>query len=175
MNRRYVTWRFVGRLALGLLLVLISSGTALGQATTSLSGTVTDPNGAVVAGATVTLTHVGTRATRTVTTNERGFFNFPQLPPGTYDLRVEQTGFKSLIRSNLQLLVNLPMTLDLQFTEVGQVVETVEVVAEALINKTDASIGNPFGELQIRQLPLEARNVVNLLSLSAAAGAINRT
>lgn len=169
MDRPHTAWPFLGRLAFGLLLALISSSVAWGQATTSLSGTVTDPNGAVVAGATVTITNVATGLTRTLTTNERGFFNFPQLPPGTYNLRVEQTGFKSIVRSNLQLLVNLPMTLDLQFTEVGQVVETVEVVAEALINKTDASVGNPFGEVQIRQLPLEARNVVNLLSLQSGA------
>lgn len=139
------------------------------QATTSLSGTVTDPQGAVVAGATVTLTDEATGLTRTTTTNERGFFQFVQIPPGTYDLRVEQTGFKTIVRENLELLVNTPMRLDLQFTEVGEIVEVVEVEAESLINKTDASIGNPFGELQIRQLPLLGRNVVNLLSLEPGA------
>ena len=165
MIRKYVAWNVVG----GLLFLLVLSGRAWAQATTSLSGTVTDPTGAVVVGATVTLTNVATGVTRTTTTNERGYYAFPSLPPGTYNLRAEMTGFKSIVRSNLQLLVNMPTVLDLQFTEVGEVVETIEVVGEALINKADASIGNPFGEVQIRQLPLLARNVVELLSLQPGA------
>lgn len=152
-----------------LMLIVGLTVVALAQATTSISGTVTDPTGAVVSGATVTLTQAATGITRTVTTNERGYYTFPQVPPGRYTLRVEQTGFKTIVRENLDLQVNLPTVLDVQFTEVGQVVETVEVVGEALINKTDASMGNVIGEVQIRQLPLEARNVVNLLSLQPGA------
>lgn len=160
--------------ALSILSCLLVSGAlspvALSQAaTTSLSGTVTDPNGAVVAGATVTLTNAATGLTRTTTTTDAGTYQFPQLPPGTYDLKVEQTGFKSIVRKGLQLQVNLPMVLDLQFTEAGQITETVEVVAESLINKSDASVGNNFSELQIKRLPLPALNIVNLLSLQPGA------
>lgn len=169
MTQHQVCRKITSRLAPGFLLIILISGTAWAQATTSLSGTVTDPNGALVAGATVTVTQVGVGLIRTAATNERGFYSFPQLPPGTYNVRVEQTGFKSIVRSNLKLEVNLPVTLDLQFTEMGQIIDVVEVLGEPLLNKTDASVGNPFSEVQIRQIPLAARNIVLLLAAQPGA------
>jgi hypothetical protein len=121
----------------------------------------------VVVGATATLTSAATGLTRTATTNQNGLFQFQQLPPGTYELRVEQQGFKTIVQT-LHLLVNTPAALDFVM-ETGQIVELLEITGEALINKVDATVGNPFSEVQIRQLPLEARNVVGLLSLQAGA------
>jgi len=139
--------------------------TVWAQAYTSLSGTVADPQGAVVANATVTVTNIATGASRSTTTGGDGTFQIPQLSPGTYRVRVEAQGFKSIVQDGLQLLVNTPVTLNLRFIELGQISETVQVTAESLINTSDATIGNSFNELQVRQLPLEGRNVVGLLSL----------
>jgi hypothetical protein len=149
--------------------LFFTAALVLAQATSSLSGIVSDPTGAVIAGATITLTHTGSGLSRKTASNERGVYQFVQLPPGTYTLRAEQTGFKTLTHGDVELRVNVPTTLDLQFTEAGQIVETVEVAGEALINKTDASVGNAIGELQIRQLPSLGRNIVAFLAAQPGA------
>jgi len=135
------------------------------QSTTSLRGTITDAQGAVIPGAVVTLTDRDKGASRQIVTDAVGSYAFLQLPPGTYTLKVENPGFSTATRDNLKLLVNTPATLDLRL-EVGNASETVNVTAEAAATNTvDASVGNAFSERQVRQLPLETRNVVELLSL----------
>lgn len=144
--------------------------TAMGQtATTSLLGQVVDPHGAVVVGAKLSLTNLSTGAARTSTSNQSGDYVFPSLPPGAYRLRVEAPGFRTSVQDNLQLVVNLPLRMNVTMA-VGATQEVVEVTGAAeRLNTVDASVGNPFVENQIRQLPLEARNVVGLLSLQAGA------
>src|SRR5262249_20961647 len=138
-----------------------------GQATTSFRGTVTDPSGALIPGVNVTLENVGTNAARNTLSDETGTYQILQVPPGVYRIRAEMTGFKTVLRENLQLLVNTPQTLDLKFESVGQLSETVEVSAQAapLVSTIDATMGNAFQEQQVKQLPIESRNVVDLLSL----------
>lgn len=152
-------------LVCGITCLISLTSSVRAQSTTSLSINLTDLNEAVVSGATVTVTNPGTGLTRNATTNESGVVQFPQLPPGKYDLRAEQSGFKTIVHEGLELLVNTPVALNLQFIDTGGVSETVTVTGEALINQTDATIGNSFSENQIRQLPIEGRNVVGLLSL----------
>ena len=95
----------------------------------------------------------------------QGQYQFLQLPPGTYSVIVHKPGFTTLSQSNVELLVNTPSNVDFHL-EVGKTTEVANVVAEEpAINTTDASIGNAFSERQVRQLPLETRNVVELLSL----------
>src|SRR5262244_3541516 len=138
---------------------------AYGQATTSLRGVISDPTGAVIPGAVVSLTNTGTGFKRQALTNEEGLYQFLQAPPGTYQVTVEKDGFATAARENVQLQVNTPGTLDLRM-ELGSTTEVVSVEADATaINTVDASIGNPFSEQQVRQLPLGTRNVVELLSL----------
>ncbi len=145
--------------------LLVLNSSALAQALGSLNGAVRDPQGASVIGATLTLTNTATGATRTVNTGKDGIYQFPQLQPGTYDLKVESTGFKTILSPGIAITVNSAITLDLAF-EVGAVTESVDVTASAdSINRSDATIGNTFDQLQIRQLPIEGRNVVDLLSL----------
>jgi hypothetical protein len=135
------------------------------QSTTLLRDTVTDPQGGVIAGAVVTLSDSGTGFNRSITTDQRGEYQFVQVPPGTYQIVVEMVGFAKLTRTDVHLLVNTPTTLDLRL-ELGKTSETVNVAAEAsTINTVDASVGNAFSETQVRELPLETRNVVQLLSL----------
>lgn len=157
-----------GSLSLASLLVLIlfaMTGYAQSGGTT-VRGTVKDPNGNVVSGATVTLTDPSKSFTRTQTTNEDGAYVFNAIPPGTYKLDVSAPGFKTASASGLVALVDTPTTKDVQL-EVGAVSETVDVTAgaEAAINTSDASLGNSFERKRIVELPLNANNVVGLLSL----------
>jgi hypothetical protein len=153
------------RLFVCLFLTAAASFIGFSQSTTLLRGTVTDPQGGVVVGAVVTLSNAGTGFNRSVTTNSSGEYQFVQIAPGTYKIEAQMVGFAQLTRSNVQLLVNTPATLDLRM-ELGKTAETINVSAEASsINTVDASVGNAFSELQVRELPLETRNVVQLLSL----------
>lgn len=152
------------RSGLALLLVLFSATMAFGQAS-SLSGTVLDPKGDAVAGATITATNVATGAARTTTSSKEGTYQLAQLTPGTYRIRTEAQGYKAIVQEDVQVLVSTPVTLNVAFTEVGAVSDTVTVQGgEAVINTTDATVGNTFNEQQIRQLPLEGRNVAALLA-----------
>src|SRR5216684_2785827 len=153
--------------ALAALAQLIAGSIAWGQATTSIRGTVTDSSGGYVGGASVTLTNPESKIARTATTGDDGGYQFLFLPPGTYTLDVAATGFQKYEQTGLQLLVNTPVTVNVQL-KVGGGKETVTVTAEEpALNLVDASIGNSFDETQVRQIPLEGRNVPDLLSLQA--------
>lgn len=132
----------------------------------TVRGTVRDPNGNVVNGANVTLTDPNRNFTRTQTTNDDGAYVFTAIPPGTYKLDVTAPGFKTASASGLVALVDTPTVRDVQL-EIGAVSETVDVTsaAEAAINTSDASLGNSFERKRIVELPLNANNVVGLLSL----------
>ena len=137
------------------------------QGTTSLRGTILDKSAASITGATVTLSNAEQGLQRAVTSTDTGAYEFVSLPPGTYAIRVEATGFRAYDQRNIQLLVNNPTTLNITML-VGSSSETVEVSAQSqTINTTDASLGVAFGENQVKQLPLESRNVGELLSLQA--------
>ncbi len=134
-------------------------------ATTSLHGTVSDPNRAVVPGATVTIDSAGTGFTRTTKSNDEGGYEFLQIPPGTYDITVTAPGFAAAKIANAQLLVNTPATQNLKLT-VGGSSTVVEVQGQAeLVNTQDASIGNAFDSKQLLNLPFEGRDAVGILSL----------
>jgi hypothetical protein len=148
-----------------LFLTAAACSSGFSQTTTLLRGTITDPQGGVIAGAVVALSNAGTGFNRSLVTDARGEYQFVQVAPGTYKIVVEMAGFAALTRTDVQLLVNTPTTLDLHM-ELGKTAETVNVAAEAsTINTVDASVGNAFSEMQVRELPLETRNVVQLLSL----------
>jgi Carboxypeptidase regulatory-like domain len=147
--------------------LFFSSHSSAQIGTTSLRGTILDKSGASIAGATVKLTEPSQGILRSAVSSSTGAYEFPSLPPGTYSLRIEAPGFRAYDRKNIQLLVNNPATLNVTL-EVGSSTETVEVSAsEQTINTTDASLGVAFGENQVKQLPLESRNVGDLLSLQA--------
>src|SRR5882762_4499785 len=146
---------------------LLLSGVALGQASTSLRGTVTDPTGGTVAGATVVLASNESKVERTATTGEQGEYQFLLVTPGAYMLTITASGFQRYQLGSVQLLVNTPATINAQL-KVGVATETVNVTSEQpALNLVDASIGNSFGETQVKQVPLEGRNVPDLLSLQA--------
>jgi hypothetical protein len=128
---------------------------------------VTDRTGAAIAKAKVTIINRERSFERTTSTGAEGGYEFLQLAPGTYSLAVEMGGFRKFEQKDIQLLVNTPGSANVAL-EVGVTAETVEVTAAgALVNTNDASLGNAFNERQIKDLPMEARNVPDLLTLQA--------
>lgn len=135
--------------------------------TSTIRGTITDPQGSVVPGATVTLTNTQTNASRTTKSTDSGTYVFDLITPATYRVEVDAQGFKKKAVDNVAALIGKPTEANVTL-EIGSTKEVVEVTAsqqEALINTQDATLGNNFNSLQITQLPLEARNLVDLLSL----------
>ena len=133
--------------------------------TTSLHGKVLDSTRALVAGARVTIANQAQGISRNATTESTGEFEFLALPPGTYVLSVEKAGFGKYEQRNLELLVSVPTSVNVQL-QVGGVTTEVEVLGEApTINTEDASLGIAFGENQVKELPLDGRNVPDLLTL----------
>ena len=147
---------------------LVGVGIARPQTgTTSLRGTVMDKTGGAIAGAKVTLKNASLAFERTTLTGNAGQYEFLGLQPGTYQLTVEMANFQKYLQGKLELLVNTPATQDVQL-QVGSATETIEVTTQAAtLNTTDASLGTPFNENQIKQLPLEARNIPDLLTLQS--------
>jgi Carboxypeptidase regulatory-like domain len=130
------------------------------SSTSAVTGTVTDAQGAVIAGATVTLVDAKTSQERTTTTNDRGVYLFAQVPPGQgYTLKFSATGFESLDLAGIALGVGITETHNAQLTA-GQVTANVVVTAEAgaTLNTTDASIGNVIDERRLKELPIQIRS-----------------
>ena len=145
-----------------------SSGSLFGQTSfTSLQGTITDASGGAVVGATISLINTESKSERTTASDTQGEYHFPLLPPGTYKLRVTARGFAHHEQTGLQLLVNTPTSANVQL-KVGGATETITVTGEVpALNFVDASLGNSFAETQVKQLPIDGRNVPELLSLQA--------
>ena len=160
--KRIAQWIFAVTVSLALSSLCFSQASS-----SSLRGTVTDPSGSALPGATVVVASAELQVTRTSTTGGLGDYSFLALPPGTYTLTVSASGFARYQQVGLQLLVNTPATANVQL-KVGSATENVNVTSEApVLNLVDASIGNSFDQIQVRQIPLEGRNVPDLLSLQA--------
>ena len=135
--------------------------------TTSVRGAVIDKTGAAIVGAKVIVVNAAQGLHREGATDGSGAYEFLALPPGSYVLTIETKGFRKFEQKNLQLLVNSPATVNATL-EVGASSEIIEVSAQAVaLNTTDASLGSAFSENQVKELPLEAGNVPELLSLQA--------
>src|SRR5215469_5382543 len=148
------------------IVVLIFSAIGLAQtATTSLRGTVTDPQGAVIQGANATLSNVNTGFSQTTKTDNGGYYQFLQVPPGTYTLTVTKPGFGALKEDNLELIVNVPATsnVTLRVQAESSTVEVSDVGVQ--VNSEDATLGNAFNASQIAALPFEGRDPTQILSL----------
>jgi len=138
---------------------------AAAQSTSLLNGSVSDPSGAKVAGANITLTDTATALQRATTSNGAGLYQFLDVPPGNYRLEARASGFAPYLASNVILVVKTPSTINIQFQLEGTVTSVTVEGQAPLINRTDASLGNTLQENQIAELPIADRNVVQLLSL----------
>jgi len=135
--------------------------------TASVTGRITDSSGAVIPGAKITLVATGTGARATIESNAEGYYTVPSLAPGTYNLAVEKQGFRPVVQSGLQLIVQQVARLDVKL-EVGAVVETVEVSAKAMLLDSESStLGQVIQSRQIVELPLLGRNPYALAMLVA--------
>ncbi len=135
--------------------------------TATLVGQVRDASNAVIPGANVVATHEGTGVSRDGVTDANGEFVFSALPNGPYTVKVELTGFRTLQNRGMQLSAG--QTVRQTFTlEVGELAETVTVAGEAPLIDTAASLqANTVGSQEVRELPVNRRNISNLMSLSA--------
>lgn len=161
---------------LGLSIVcLLFSFPAMAQTTTStIEGTVRDPQGALIAGAEVKASGTPLASERSVTANEEGFYRLTALPAGTYTLTVSRTGFATST-SNIELTVNRVVTLDIQL-QVGSIVGGVANVTSdllPLLEPNASSTGLTVTPQQIQDLPVNGRNYLDLLQLVPGV-AINR-
>lgn len=150
-----------------LALLFLATGIFAQTGSSSVGGSITDSTGAVVAGATVKLINEEKGFSRSTTTNSGGAFSFASVPPDTYRVEVEASGFKKLVISNVTALVD-KSTVTNGSLDAGNINEVVNVAGgdlSSIVNNQDASLGNNFVSRQIQELPLEGRNVAALLSL----------
>src|SRR5712691_5768516 len=154
---------------LGGVFLWLCSSTAWAQSTAQISGTVTDQSGAVLPGVEVTATQTDTGLTRSVVTNETGSYILPNLPIGPYRLEAGLPGFRTFAQTGIVLQVNGNPVVNVVL-EVGQVAETVEVEANAaLVETRSTGIGQVIDNVRVLELPLNARNVQQLIVLSGNA------
>ena len=154
------------RVLLVILAVWFCSLAAVAQSTSGrILGTLTDQSGAAVGGATVTVTDAQRGTTRTASTDQSGSYAVPDLPPGTYKIRVEAKGFKAVERLNVQIEVASDVRADFSL-QPGQVTEMLTITEEVpLLNTTSATLGGTLSNEEINDLPLNGRNYENLLQL----------
>jgi carboxypeptidase family protein len=147
--------------------VTLTSVIAFGQVTSSLSGAVTDPTGAVVSGATVTVKNPASGSEFKTITSNQGTFNVSSLTPGNYVVVVTASGFKSATVQAIEIDAGTPATVNVTL-EVGQATETVVVQGGAQIIQTQtANVSTTLNTKQIINLPLVSRNPVNFVSTMA--------
>ena len=150
-----------------LLAVLTLSLSLYGQSTYgTVDGTVTDPSGATIADAQVTLTNVGTQEKRTQPSGGAGLYQFVNVTPGNYKLEIQKPGFKHYTHDNVVVQVQQDTHID-AVLPVGQVTESVEVTAESpLLQAESSSLGQVVEERKANELPLNGRNIFNLVSIA---------
>ncbi len=152
----------------GLAFLVFASAFGQGGGNAAMNGTVTDPSGAVIARANVTMTQAGTQIRRTATTNDAGQFAILSLPPSTYRLTVEASGFKTYSQ-DVTLLADQSGSLQIQM-QLGLATETVSVEATTtLVNTETPVLGQVIEQSRVVDLPLNGRNDADLTKLVAGA------
>lgn len=143
----------------------VAAGLAYATTTGTIRGVTTDTTGAVIAGAQVTVVNEGTNETRRMATDSGGNFEFVLLPIGTYTLRVEHPNFKAYLLRGITLTVNQVATFQTTL-QVGGVTSTVEVQANPIqVDTTATQVGTVIGSKPILDLPLNGRNLYQLVAL----------
>src|SRR5215831_6138353 len=171
MTKRWLTG-WVGWLV-GIALLAGNSNTAVAQVTASVSGRVEDTTGAAVTGAIITTKNLETGATRTATTDETGSYRVLSLAVGSQEVRAEKPGFRSAVRTGVNLAVAQEAVVNLKL-EVGEVAQEVTISADTpLVDLTTASVSGLVTEREIKELPLNGRSFDSLITLNP--GSINYT
>src|SRR6202163_1804774 len=135
----------------------------------AIVGSVTDSSGAAITDANVTLTNVGTSEKRSQSSGSDGLFTFVNLFPGQYRIDVEKQGFKHLTRTPITVEVQQTAHIDATL-QVGEVSQIVEVTSETPLLQTEsASLGEVVEQRKANELPLNGRNIFNLITISPPA------
>ena len=151
--------------AMVLAMVLLATVIAWSSITGSISGIVTDPSGALISGATVTAKNMQTGITTSVTSDSKGFYNFPALPVGSYDIEITQTGFRSYRKTGLVIDANSALRADAAL-QLGAASEKIEITAETAHVETESTqMGEVIQGKNITAVPLNGRSFTDLLSL----------
>ena len=146
------------RLALFLLFALVSISAAAQNSHGSITGQVTDPSGAVIPKAHVTVTDTDTGAVMKVVTTSGGYYTAPELQPGPYEIQVDAPGFKTYLRTGVHIQTQENATVNLKLS-VGSTTETVDISSEApLIDVADATVGQVLTNQEVEDLPSNGRN-----------------
>src|SRR5579862_4903508 len=156
------------------LFVLLFAVAAMAQIQNGqFAGTVTDPSGAAVANARITITNQGTGLSVNATSNAAGAYQVSELPPGAYKITIEAAGFKTFSDVGVTLNAGSTAHVDAKMT-LGQTREVVEVTGEASqVNTEEAKLATTVSTTQIENLPLNGRNVYDLMQLSPGAVNVN--
>src|SRR5262245_11179484 len=151
-----------------LLLILTAARAGAQQDAATVAGEVSDASGAVLPGATVTVTNVNTGIALTTVTNASGLYTLPGLRPGDYMVVIELPGFNRFVRTGITLQVAQVVRIDASL-QTGNVTEAVEVIANSpLLQTTVSSRGSVIDERKIVDLPLNGRDYNQLALLSPA-------
>src|SRR5215831_17970083 len=153
----------------------ISAAPAGAQGFGSIAGTITDPTGAIIPGATVTVSEGGTGFSRTVTSNERGQYTIPSLRPSEYKLLVELIGFRPFSRERIVLLADQALVIDARL-ELGTSSETVTVRGGAIqVDISTPTVKEVVEQARMIELPLNGRSAAELINLVAGASRASAT
>ena len=156
-------------LLLGLMVSVLACTNAWAQATAQINGSVKDQTGAVLPGVEITVTQTETGISRNTITNETGSYVLPNLAVGPYRLEASLPGFRTFAQSGIVLQVNSNPVINVSL-EIGQVSETVEVQANAaLVETRSVGVSQVMENARILELPLNGRNVNDLITLSGGA------
>src|SRR5689334_14599851 len=163
--------RLLADLFICLFACVVTSGTVWAQATAQISGTVQDQSGAVLPGAEIRATQTQTTVMRMTISNETGAYVLPNLPLGPYKLEASLPGFRTFVQTGIVLQVNSNPVINISL-EVGQRTEQIEIEANAaLVETRSVGVGQVMEQRRILELPLNGRNVTDLISLGG--GAVN--
>jgi len=161
--------RTIRDVVVSVFVLVLTSSAAWAQATAELSGRVTDESAAVLPGVTVAATQTATGFTRTVTTDEAGAWIMPNLPIGPYRLEVSLQGFRTYVQTGIVLQVDARPTINVALA-LGNVEETISVEGAApLVDVRSAGISTVVDQERIVELPLQGRQVTDLIILAGAA------
>ena len=165
-----MSYRTLWALLVSISMLIFGAASVYGQSTYgTVAGSVADTSGAAVTDATVTLTNLGTSEKRTQTSGPDGLFTFVNLFPGQYRIDVEKPGFKHFVRTPITVEVQQSSHIDATL-QVGEVSQVIEVTSETpLLQSETSSLGQVIEQRKANELPLNGRNVYNLITLSPAA------
>jgi hypothetical protein len=157
------------RVGLTVVLLLSTNNWAFAQATATINGRIVDQAGAVLPGATVTVTNGATGAVRSTVTNAEGLYSIPALNPGTYTVKAELAGFAASAREGVELLTGSTLTVDHQLS-LASVQESLTVTGQApLVEATQATLSASIRQSEVVQLPMINRSMAALMNLLPGA------